>query len=124
MQLRRSPSTRDTESDPLCESQKEISTFGSSLRANAAPACMYSSGEPAGTENWVASCVSAIAAAPASASHTTPAFRINGAAANQSGGEDRLGDSSIMQLPSKFPDRGCPGVATACILWVAAATRA
>jgi hypothetical protein len=85
---------------------------------------MYSSGEPAGTENWVASCVSAIAAAPASASHTTPAFRINGAAANQSGGMDRLVDSSMMQLRSKLHDRECPGVATACIRWGATATSA
>src|SRR5207244_13601294 len=89
MQLTLSPSTRETDSDPLSEFQKEISTLGSSSRANTAPACMYSSGEPAGTENWVASCVPAIASDAISASQTTPALSTSGAAADQKGGLER-----------------------------------
>src|SRR5882762_57436 len=89
MHLTRSPSTRDTESDPLCESQKEISTFGSSSRANVAPACMYSSGDPAGTENSVASCVLAVVSGTKSWSQTTPAVSTSGAAEDQKGGLER-----------------------------------
>src|SRR5258706_15263163 len=92
MHLTLSPSTRDTDSDPLSESQKEISTVGYSSRANSAPACMYSSGEPAGTENWMASCVPAIAPSVSSGRQRTPAPRTRGIAANQNGGGGGGGD--------------------------------
>src|SRR6266436_1184830 len=89
MHLKRSPSMRDTDSDPLCEPQKEISTFGSSSRANAAAACMYSSGKPVGTENSVASRVSAIASRTINSSQANPTFRSSSAAADQKGGLER-----------------------------------
>src|SRR5436853_2214932 len=98
MQLTLSPSTRETDSDPLSEFQKEISTLGYSSRANSAPACMSSSGEPAGTENWVASCVPAIASGTNSCSQTTPAFRTSGAAANQ----NRRVERDAEQLMASF----------------------
>src|SRR2546425_5751689 len=89
-------STRDTDSDPLSESQKDISTFGSSSRANAPPACMYSSGEPAGTEKLDASWVPAIASGTTSSNQTTAAF----SASDQNGGLERMVDL-IMGDPEK-----------------------
>jgi hypothetical protein len=51
---------------------------------------MYSSGDPAGTENSVASCVLAVASGTKSCSQTTPAVSTSGAAAeDQKGGLER-----------------------------------
>ncbi len=50
---------------------------------------MYSSGAPAGTENWVASCVSAIASGARSCSQATPAVSTSGAGADQKDGLER-----------------------------------
>src|ERR1700739_2810997 len=87
MHWTRLSSIRDTESEPLWESRKEISAVASSSFANVAAACMYSSGEPDGTENCEASWVSASASAVRKiARETAEALRMSGAVVRQSGG--------------------------------------